>query len=78
MDHSIKANIAGLIPRPLTGQPRREEETAAPEKPRRASPRAALNSIPTPDRLQLLINNALAALRQGIFWDRGAIINIVL
>ena len=33
-------------------------------------------SIPAEEVLQGLIERALAALKQGIFWDRGSILNI--
>lgn len=40
--------------------------------------RAVLNAIPSPNELQQMITNALAALSRGVYWDRGSIINIVL
>ncbi len=53
--------------------------TTSPTRKRRKSPaRAALNVIPSPERLQMLVDKALDALKQGIFWDRGSIINIIL
>ncbi|MCI5050357.1 MAG: hypothetical protein MRY32_08540 [Rickettsiales bacterium] len=36
------------------------------------------NYIPTPEQLSRLINRALDALANGVYWDRGSIINIVL
>lgn len=40
--------------------------------------RASLNFIPSPDELSRLIDRALTALSQGVYWDRGSIVNIVL
>ncbi|MFO1241919.1 MAG: hypothetical protein U1E36_01750 [Rickettsiales bacterium] len=34
--------------------------------------------IPSEDTLRDLIDRALQALRHGIFWDRGSILNIVV
>ncbi len=36
------------------------------------------NNIPAPETLQTLIRSALSALRQGTFWDRGTILNLVV
>ena len=40
--------------------------------------RAHVNFIPSPDSLATLINSALAALRKGVFWDRGTILNLLV
>lgn len=40
--------------------------------------RAALNNIPAPETLATMIRSAISALRSGIFWDRGTILNIVV
>ncbi len=39
--------------------------------------RRGFNVIPAPEVLEGLIDRALEALRAGIFWDRGSILNIV-
>ena len=39
--------------------------------------RADVNIIPAPESLMTLIRSAVAALRQGITWDRGTILNIL-
>jgi|GEM_PF-2009479 len=39
--------------------------------------RAALNNIPSPETLNTMIRSAVAALRDGTFWDRGTILNLV-
>ncbi len=33
-------------------------------------------TIPNPDVLQTMIGRAVEALRHGVFWDRGSILNI--
>ena len=40
--------------------------------------RADLNNIPAPESLMTLIRSAVEALRQGIRWDRGTILNILV
>ncbi len=40
--------------------------------------KADVNNIPAPETLQTLIRSALSALRQGTFWDRGTILNLVV
>jgi hypothetical protein len=40
--------------------------------------RAHVNHIPTPESLSTLIRSAVAALRRGIFWDRGTILNLLV
>ncbi|MCE2927940.1 MAG: hypothetical protein LW823_09935 [Rickettsiales bacterium] len=40
--------------------------------------RAALNIIPAEESLATLIRSALAALRQGTYWDRGTILNVLV
>ncbi len=42
------------------------------------SRRARENVIPGSDELARLIDRALNALSQGVYWDRGSIVNIVL
>lgn len=78
-DHNaIRPGLPGLIPRPARERDKRVADSSAAARSRKSPPRAALNAIPSPERLQSLIENALSALRQGIFWDRGAIVNILL
>ena len=40
--------------------------------------KADINNIPAPETLQTMIRSALSALRQGTFWDRGTILNLVV
>ena len=53
---------------------RRESAVSANFTPPR---RAALNIIPAPESLMTLIRSAVEALRQGVRWDRGTIVNIL-
>lgn len=39
--------------------------------------RAHVNIVPEPESLATLIRSAVAALRQGITWDRGTILNLL-
>lgn len=34
------------------------------------------NAVPTPESLGARIKHALAALKEGVVWDRGSIINL--
>ena len=43
-----------------------------------APTRAHVNIIPEPESLSTLIRSAIAALRQGKFWDRGTILNLIV
>ncbi len=38
--------------------------------------RAVINHFPTDSELGEMINHALTALKRGIYWDRGSIVNI--
>lgn len=38
--------------------------------------RAIANYFPEDDELKDMIQNALIALRRGIYWDRGSIVNL--
>lgn len=40
--------------------------------------RSDINFIPAPESLATLISSAVAALRRGVFWDRGTIINLLV
>lgn len=42
------------------------------------SSRAHLNFIPSSDSLHTLINSAMEALRRGVYWDRGTILNLLV
>jgi len=40
--------------------------------------RSDVNYIPPPESLGTLIRSAISALRQGVFWDRGTILNLLV
>ena len=40
--------------------------------------RSDLNYIPAPESLMTLIGNAVDALRRGVYWDRGTILNVLV
>ncbi len=40
--------------------------------------RAHVNYVPSNESLKTLIANATFALRQGVYWDRGSIVNLLL
>ncbi len=44
----------------------------------RRSPRAQVNVIPDDKLLAILVGQAVHALKRGVYWDRGAIINLLL
>ena len=43
-----------------------------------APARAHVNTVPEPETLSTLIRSAVSALRQGIYWDRGTILNLMV
>lgn len=75
-------NINPNYIRPATNRPTRTDERRNPSSSRdeaTAKPlRVEENFIPAPDSLATIIRNAIAALRQGITWDRGTILNLVV
>lgn len=40
--------------------------------------RAHVNFIPSPESLATMVRSAIDALRRGIFWDRGTILNLLV
>ena len=38
--------------------------------------RSDVNFIPGPESLATLISSAISAMRRGVYWDRGTIINL--
>lgn len=57
--------------------PPRARQRDAGERPD-AAPRAEINFIPAAESLATLIRSAVAALRKGVYWDRGSILNLVV
>jgi hypothetical protein len=75
----FKPSVPKGLPPAIPSRPQRERSrTIAEERESLWPTRASINSIPTPEALQRLIQRALQALSSGIYWDRGSIINIVI
>ena len=55
------------------GQPETPER-----KKHKTSPKAQFNYIPAPDALRTLVERAVSALKDGVYWDRGSILNIIV
>jgi len=43
-----------------------------------APTRSDLNYIPAAESLMTMISSAVEALRRGVYWDRGTILNLVI
>jgi hypothetical protein len=79
MAEFIPTGIGGLgtrgVPRKAGDKPAgrsyERHELLPPPKPSR-------NFIPSQEAIDALLERALAALRRGMIWDRGSIINLVL
>ncbi len=58
---------------------RRDRQPAAENQTPAAAPkRAHVNFIPSPESLATMIRGAVAALKRGARWDRGAIVNLLV
>jgi hypothetical protein len=84
---SIKSSVSGfnknsVSPSVKRGVPARVPSSAPLEDMTpdmlRPPARRGFQSIPTPEVLEKLVARALAALKKGMFWDRGSILNIVV
>lgn len=67
---NIPAGAAGK----LSAERRRAEKDTVVPTPKRAH----VNIIPEPESLATFIRSAVAALRQGVAWDRGTILNLLV
>lgn len=65
---------AGTVRRDVRRQAADVENSAVFTAPKRSE----VNYIPAPETLATLVNSAVAALRRGVFWDRGTIINLLV
>jgi hypothetical protein len=65
---------------PAAGRPRpqKERESKREESVVAKQPRAEENFIPEPESLATMIRGAISALRSGIHWDRGTILNLLV
>ncbi len=72
---SFSSNISGVKSganrNANTRRTRNGEEIEAPE-------RAELNFIPSAESITTFIQNAIAALKSGVYWDRGTILNLLV
>ena len=66
------------INNPVTGRPLVGRDRPREEKLKSTPTRVLENFIPEPESLATMIRSAIAAFRQGIFWDRGTILNLVV
>ncbi len=57
---------------------RRRQLEGSPDHRYTVPARAHINYIPGPESLATLIASAVEALRQGIRWDRGTIVNLLV
>jgi hypothetical protein len=57
---------------------RRRPQATSNKSAFRPPSRADLNYIPSVESLFTLINSAVEALRNGVYWDRGTILNVVV
>jgi hypothetical protein len=53
-------------------KPQQNDDESLYTAPRRSD----VNYIPEPASLATLISSAIAAMRRGVYWDRGTIINL--
>lgn len=60
--------------RPATSR-RQLDDSSLPPAPKQA---AHINYIPAPESLRTVIASALEALRRGLIWDRGSILNLLV
>lgn len=56
----------------------RERQSDLPDSAFTTPKRSDVNYIPAPESLRTLIAGAVAALRKGIYWDRGTILNLLV
>lgn len=68
----INTPAAGIRPQPKRENPRDDGKVKASPK------RVEENFIPEPESLATMIRSAVAALREGLHWDRGTILNVVV
>lgn len=66
--------LSGSTGAAKSGQRRAQSDSSVYTPPRRAE----VNYIPGPESLATLISSAVEALRRGVRWDRGTILNILV
>ena len=70
-----RINVSPGVPG-KTSERRRQQGDSASANP--VPRRPDVNYIPAPESLGTLIASALEALRQGVRWDRGTILNLLV
>lgn len=70
--------LAGLKPGNKDKSEREKKRPSGRESIPRPREAANLNYLPSNDTLSTLISNAKFALRQGVTWDRGTIVNLLV
>jgi hypothetical protein len=55
-----------------------ERRSAAVSNPVVAPKRAPVNYIPSPEAIRTLVAGAVEALKRGVYWDRGTILNLLV
>jgi len=81
MAEFIPTGIGGFINRPntkTTAITKKSQERSYDKQEYLPPPRPKRNFIPPQEAIDVLVERAIAALKKGIYWDRGSIINIVL
>lgn len=73
INSSFSGSVSGVKPqnRSTNRRTRSGEEVVVPE-------RAELNFIPSVESITTFVQSAIAALKQGIYWDRGTILNLLV
>lgn len=66
-----------------SGRPGRTEDRSSQQQGKSdalytAPRRSDVNHIPSPDSLATLIYSAIEAVRRGVYWDRGTIVNLLV
>lgn len=79
MSNSIDLSHIGLPGMRPANQPERKRQEQPEDRSRFAQPgRAEEGFVPPQGMVDELIKRALTALKQGVFWQRGSIVNIVV
>jgi len=78
-DSSIRSRLPALRPAPGRKPVEKRTGHSAGERDLLLPPmRRGFQVIPTLDVLEKLIDRAVEALKAGIFWDRGSILNLLV
>lgn len=77
-DSSIKFRFGPLVP--VTPRPKAEKRAESRTDREELLPptRRGFQVIPTIEVLEKLIDRAVEALKAGIYWDRGSILNVLV